>query len=364
MIITGEITTYDVPDNARDVSAAFNLIAMPHTPLLNKVPLGNSCENVKHEWYDDKRLPIATTLGAAFTSGGASLTVASSAGLRIGSIVQVGTSVYRVTGITDSTHVAVTAIASDANHDSGVKVSFLGNARTENSAKQDGDSAQTEERYNVTQIFDDFVEMSGSEMATKKHAPEASDLPGQVRKKLERAYYQLAMALCKNPRVAPSTKADPRIMGGVEWFIAQNGYVPSSAAFSTDNFDAFLLELQNNGLDVFEIWINPTDMARFSGLDSTKIQIQWGSKERGTPIVEKYFSKHGIICDVFMDPCMTAGKIDVFKSADIEVKSLAGRQFQVKNMPETTDGTVKRLLGEYTARFTNSSLWGRFTPSA
>ena len=293
------------------------------------------------------------------------LTVAESGGLRVGSLVQVNSTVYRVTAINSATSidVAVADGGSDASHTSGDKVMFLGNASPEGKDYEDSDYAQRVERTNVTQIFDDFVKITGTQQSINREASSGALLSQEVTEKLERLYLSLARALWRNPLVSPSDNNTARIMGGLDYFINQHGYVPSAATFSAENFDAFVLELeQEHGTVPGEVWMNPTAMANFAALDSTKVEVQREDQTRGV-YVNRYVTKYGHELVLRQDPNALPGKLSVFQRSQIRLFPLQSRQFQVISLSKTGDNDKRHLLGEYTCEVRNGSTMGIFTPS-
>ena len=364
-VVTGQITSFSVPENARDLSTAFNLISLPNTPIFNAMAMPGSAVAVKREWWDDVRMPIGTTTGAAYTAAAGTITLASADGVRVGSILQVEGSVYRVTAINTSTKVATIAIVSgDANHASGVKVIFAGMAKKEGNLFEDSDFTQKVKRYNMTQIFDDFIEVSGTQEAVNREVSMGNFLAQESEKKLRRLYLMLARTVCNGVRVEPADNTTPRLMGGLDWFIAQNGYNPAAAAFSADNFDAFLYELeQSYGQTATEAYMNPADLKRFAGLRATQIVLNREDKTRGE-YVDRYISGYGYDVKLVGDPTLPAGKIRVFKLDQLKLLPLQGRNMHAYPVAKAGDSTRYGIVGEYTMEFNASNTAGAFSISA
>jgi len=67
MIIPAEgVVTFDVPQNAVDVSSLFYEIQIPGARFLNSIALGDSIRSVDPKWFDDRRLAIGTTISSAY----------------------------------------------------------------------------------------------------------------------------------------------------------------------------------------------------------------------------------------------------------------------------------------------------------
>jgi len=118
MLIPSEgVVTFDVPQNAVDVSNLFNLIELPGAKLLNVISLGDSVRAVDPKWFDDRRLAIGTTLGAAYTAADGEVTLASVEGVRVGSVFSVGDTVFKATAVDTDTKVVTVTVLADQHAD-------------------------------------------------------------------------------------------------------------------------------------------------------------------------------------------------------------------------------------------------------
>lgn len=358
----GTVTSYNVPDNARDVSRAFYLLNFPETPFLNSIAAGGDgdVKNKNHSWWDDVRPPAGTTLGAAYTAGSGTLTVADTSSLRKGSIIKAGASVFRVADVNEATKaLAVVPISGDANQLIGETVQFLNNARTEASTPDKSDYTPPVERDNVTQIMDDVVSISGTDLAIDKETTKSTYMT-QVKQKLARLYYELGRIVWVNPKVKPANQDDPRLMGGVEYYIHQFGNV-AAGAFSLDNLDAWIQEHMLAGIGTYgvpELWIHPNEMANFTALNTSRIRTTFDDKRVGTMIADEYISKHGHVLKIRPDYNKTPGEIALLSTGGIELKALKGRQFHIKPLNEDRDAKQSRILGEYTLKVQGSAEFG------
>ena len=164
-----------------------------------------------------------------------------------------------------------------------------------------------------------------------------------------------------NPRVVPADNTTARILGGVDWWISQNGYVPAQTTFNQANFDAFLLQLDKVGANLGELWMNPATLSYFTTLQSTQVQFRREDQTRGV-YVDKYISQYGHELTLKTDMQAPVGKIYAFRTEDFKLCPLKGRQFQVKDLNKTGDNEKKLLVGEYTTEFRTSAVSGYFTP--
>lgn len=366
MLIPSEgVVTFDVPQNAVDVSNLFHEISLPAAKLLNTVSLGDSVKAVDPKWFDDRRLAIGTSLGGAYTAASGEVTLASVEGVRPGSTFSVGSTVFKATAVNPTTKaVTVSVLAGDANHADSAEVIFIGNARAQGSARQDSDINTPIERFNRTQIFDDSVVITGTQEAVDQYGSGGLNLTleNAVKKKLERLYLLMGRALWRNPRVVPDDNNAEGIMGGLNWYLDQFGQQTTSA-FSHENISAFIYDLYEAGLINPQIWINPNDVDVYRQLDAAYIQVDAKVTFAGRPIPTMLYTTRGQEVPIMIDPQCPMGGHHIIDPSLISIHPLSGRQFFVKRASDDDDNKKARILGEYTAKIFNSAFMGRFTPS-
>jgi hypothetical protein len=364
MLIPSEgVVTFDVPQNAVDVSNLFYDISLPAAKLLNTVSLGDSVKAVDPKWFDDRRLAIGTSLTADYLAASGSLTLASVEGVRVGSTFSVGPTVFKATAVDPATKVVTVAVlAGDTGHATGDEVIFIGNARAQGSSRQDSDINTPVERFNRTQIFDDSVIITGTQEAVDQYGSGGLNLTleNSVKKKLERLYLLMGRALWRNPRVVPDDNNAEGIMGGLGWFLDQFGQKTTSS-FTHANISSFLYDLYEAGLINPQIWINPHDVDVYRQLDAAYIQVDAKVTFAGRPIPTLLYTTKGQEVPIMIDPQCPAGSHFLIDPSMISVHPLSGRQFFVKRAQDDDDNKKARIIGEYTSKVHNSAFMGRFT---
>jgi len=355
-----QITTYDVLENVRDVSPVFNLINQPTTVLLNILGVSSRrARDKRHYWWDDQRLSQTTTLGGAYTASDSSVTVASTDGMAVNTILTINSTVLRVTAVTNATTAAVTAIAQDANQSNGATVRIL-RSQVEGKAYEDREYKEKVERLNVCQIIDEFFKITGSQQATAREV--GGDLYQEEElRKIELCRLSLGRAIWQAGFLNPSDNATPRIMGGIDYWLLNHGYAPSAQSFSADNFDAFLLELSaERGGNPTHIGMNPADMSDFSSLDASKLQKDYDDEIIGRKVTA-YASKHGHVVSLVTDVNAAPGYFRAFNPMDAEV--IPFRPFGSTVLAQDGDNVRGMIVGEYTLELRNVSTHGIFTKS-
>lgn len=363
ILAPGQMTSYGVPDNAIDMSPAFFNIKQPNTPLFNILGVGKPAKDKTVHWYDDVRLPTSTTLAANYTAADGQMTLTESAFFRVGTVLRCGATVARVTAVNNTTDVVtITVLANDANRASGLTVEIVGNGQVEGKAFANTATTTRTERTNVTQIFDETAEVSGTEESIVAVNGITGRMAEEVARKLEYLYLQIARSIWSGVKLAPSTNADPRLMDGIKNFIATNGYNPTGATFTQANIDAFLLELRNAGAPLTEIWCNPVVARQFSGLMADKVVVERADGVVGQ-YVRSYLSGLGDQLTINADPgCPDTDAFYVFPSSALALRPL--RAVQAQEMAKVGDAYRKLIVGEYSLEFRNSQIYGKYTISA
>jgi hypothetical protein len=367
MSVKTNVVSYDVLENKRDVSGAFFKIRLPQTPMLNMIGVGAAISNTKHFWWDDVIIPHKTTLSAAYdqSDDASVLHLTSTSSVRVGTVLRIAGQIKRISVVTDTTHVTTVHLGgeSDADIASGTAVEFVANAALESAEAADSDYTQKTEIYNVTQIFNDFIKISGTQLEIQREIA-GEIFTDEVARKMERIRLGLGRAIWTNPRIAPSDNNTPRVMGGIKYFVETYGYKPTSATFSADNIDSFLLEMEvNYGYVPNELWMNPSEIAHFTGLLSDKIQVDHQDQIRGI-FVGRYISKYGHIVALRSDPNAPVDQIYAIDPARISLRPLANRSLAVGDLAKKGDYRQSMIVGEYTLEIIGSNAMGVFTLSA
>lgn len=357
--VRGMVTTYDVSENRIDVSDVLAKILLPDTPLLNKIGISNKPVNsTRYEWWDDVRPKLKTTVGSAYLSGAGSLVVADADFLNVGDIIKVEDSIYRISAIDYGTKtLTIVVVASDADHAQGVDVELISNANVEGQDYKDSSIEQKVKRYNVTQIFTDYIKFTGTQLSVKQEVSEDVFLD-EVKKKLKKIRIMLERTALLGVRVDPSDNTAPRLMGGIKYFIENENGFTTSAIFDETNFNSFLKELYDRGLEIKEAWMNPATKAYFNALNSDKLVVERADTTAGK-LIKRYLSDYGDV-EIMTSPHIPAGQIYVFDRNAITVKPLAGRRVAYEPLAKTGDSVKGQIVGEYTLEFRLPNICGIF----
>ena len=369
MAKVGQITTYDVVENIIDFSDILNEKKMPSTPLLNKIGILNEpVYSTTYQWYDEAFPILNTKLTAAYeeTVPGTwplELTVDSVVGIMVNSIVKVDNVLYRVTAINTSAKKLTVALlsSSDANHADGAIVTIVSNSAIEGADYEDGHYNPLIERENYTQIFKDYVKITGTQDAVRRKVRGAI-LAQEIDSKMKRLRVMLERAAWLGIRTKPGNNNAPRLMGGIDWFITnENGIEVAPASLTNTPFEEVFKKLLRLIYDVRgsvnEAWMNPVTMEYFLALGEDAFLIDQFSEQAGRN-VKTYVSQYGETT-LNMSPDIPPNVIYVVDTSNIKIRPLVNRQFQFEELAKTGDSVKGQLIGEYTLEFRNPDLAGK-----
>ena len=370
-IINDQVVSFNVPENARDVSNIFYNLGYPKTPFLNEVAIGDSVTNTIHHWWEKVLMPSKSTVAAGhnYTASDGQIYLTSAVGVKVGSLLKItntagGTTLLRVSAAPNYTTGlcgTVVVVANDGNAAAGCVVEIMTNAQLENAAHANTSFAPKAQNDNVTQIMTEFIEISATEQAIKREVDPGSLIDKIAMEKMELLYFQLSKLLWNSYKVSPTDNLTPRVMGGLLYYIGLNGYCPSAATFSTDNLDAFLLAAeQDHGADISELWMNPIDIKRFRALDDSKRRLDNTATSAGTPERTVYLSDYGYTPELHTDPQIPPKSIVLTDPSKVLLCPLQTRQMQIADVMTLTDGMKKAVVGEYTLEVNPSNRMGIF----
>ncbi len=359
----GQITSYDVVENVIDFSDILNEKKMPSTPLLNKIGILNEpVYSTHYQWYDEA-FPILSTELTADYNGSTTLKtmeVASTVGIMVNSIIKVDNVLYRVTEIeTSPKKLSVVCLSTtDANHNKYAIVTIVSNSAIEGADYEDGHYNPTIERENVTQIFKDYVKISGTQDAVRNKV-RGRVLAREIDNKMQRLRVMLERASWLGVKVKPTTNAGPRLMGGIDYFIVNSdGVVATTSTFSEANFKAFLKEIYDRRGSIAEAWMNAVTMDKFIALNASSVRTDQSADQVGRN-VNSFVSQYGETI-LNTSPDLPPNVIYVVDTANVKIRPLVNRQFQFEELAKTGDSTKGQLIGEYTLEFNNPDLAGKF----
>lgn len=352
---TGLITTYNVSDNRIHLDDIFQKLQTPGTPLLNRIRTGERIDSTILQWYEDYPVPLYVT-AVNYNSTNSTLEVSDSTPFKIGNIVKVKNNLFRITNINhNSKTLYVSRISGNSQIAQGDKVMLVSDANPEASMPVDTSISVRQAQENVTQIFTEYLKFSGTQREVKQWV--RLDLfASEVQRKLERLRILMEKSLINSQYYKPAVSTEPRMAGGIDYFITQNG-ITVTGQLTEQNFKAVLRQLYDLNNPEVDVWMHPhTKEQFFNGLMYDKVIIERTDQTVGR-LVQRYVCEYGEY-QLNTSPHIEPGVIYFINERNIEIRPL--RPFAMEELAKTGDFIQLQIVGEYTFKIENSRFMAKF----
>lgn len=325
------------------------------TPLISLLGFDDPVTQVEHVWYEDELFPTTSKLTAAIADGAAtSAVVADVTPFRVDQVIRVNDELMLITGINTGTKTLTvvrgfggSTAAAQANN-SVVEVLF-----NQGKEGQDARAARYKQRVrksNVTQIFDDSIEVSGTADAVTQYGIDDLYEYEKQKKQLELAL-SLEKALIGG--IYYDNGTDLRTMRGIRNFITTNVIDGSGAAIDLKKInDAAQAVYEAGGFQTggdYVLLAGATQKRNISQISNTKIQITQSEKLRGQ-VVEAIATDFGQF-PVILNNNLKPDEVILLDTQRAKIRPLQGRAFFHKFLGDKGDYTAGMVVGEYTLEF-------------
>lgn len=335
--------------------------------------LSRDCIQQTYQWQNDQLVPNATTLGAAYTSGDATMTLATgtAAYFKAGEVLVIATGAsithFRILSVPATGDVlSVEVLNGAATHVNGSAVQSLGVPRIlGRQADTEGTFVSITLDTNFTQIWSDTAAVTGTEMAT-----ESIGIPNRLDREAHKVLQQLVIKLEADCiygfRIAalPTVNAQPASrMGGLDYFIRSadaNGITTNAAgarlsSAGEQQLKDMLDTIYNNGGKPDTIMVNNYNRRDISAMLVPFVRTDRNEGVAGV-VVGQYEYSYGVL-NVLLNRYVRQPHAWVLTMDYIGVGPLRGngedRSFAWYNMPKDGDYERRFVLGEYTLECRN-----------
>lgn len=338
----------------RNLEAALDMTDPQDYPLLKAVGLNSynvPVTTVKMEWQMDFLCPIKDTLGAAVTdTTGTQFTVHYAEYFSLHDVIMVESELCRVTAI-DATNNYLTvergfAGSTAATHDNADDVYILGPARPEGSSPGWAQQVLTVQPYNVTQIFDAYADITGTEEAVKNYAPDDL-LSYRVMKRQAELFMKMERSILYGKRYEPATNTG-RMTGGIDDFVTDKDNIASAALQFSDVEDALENVFGRAGQPNVpnQAWMNSYQMRKISQWGAGSIRTDRTETVVGN-VVNSLLTNFGTV-SLNLDHLIVPSEVYLLNMDEIMCAPMQGRGFQEwdASVPGD-DNKARRIIGEY-----------------
>ncbi|MES1050981.1 hypothetical protein FOA24_16840 [Bacillus thuringiensis] len=330
------------------VTDEFLLLNPLQTPMLNLLGFGDPVTSVEHVWFEDEMFAQESTLTKALTVGVAFIDVEETDAFRPKQVIRIGEELILVTKVEGEKLTVVRGYAeTEAEaHEADETVEFMFVEGAEGSDARDGRYKPRKRVSNITQIFDDSVELTGTAMAIAQHGVDNEYEKEKQKKQLELAL-QLEKAVINGIRYE---RGNIRMMRGIRSFIETNVINAGGAAIVDDHLiEVFRQIFEKGGSTVggnYKIIVRATQKIAISAFDNALIRLSRQDNGRGQ-VVDHYVSDFGN-AEILLNNNMPAGEILVIDANRISIRPLQTREFSHTFLGKKGDYMQGMLVGEYT----------------
>lgn len=337
------------------------LLLNPHqTPLLNLLGFADPINAVEHIWYEDEMFPDETSTTASALVGATAVVVADVTPFRVGSVVKIVDELLYVSAIDSGTKtLTVTrgyASTTAAAIASGAKVEFLFDEGVEGADARAARFKARVRKSNLTQIFTDTVDLSGTAQATAQHGVNNLYEYEKQKKQLELAL-QLEKAAING---ISYENGQVRQMKGIRQFIQSNvtnvGGALTLAAINTLAQTVYDAGGFANGGN-YKVMVAAKQKIALSGTDSNKITLTRGENVRGQ-VVDFVVTDFGQF-EVALNQNLASDELFLVDANRVKIHPLATREFSHTYLGLQGDSMKGQIVGEYTLMLEQEKAHGR-----
>lgn len=362
----GRRATYDSTVGTRlDIEDLIYMISPFDVPFLGSYGqdrgsvLGSeNTEVTKVEWIEDELVPGSDTTTATLVTAATFMTVSNRTYFKTNDLVRIDDEYLRITqyGTTaDTLELERSWGDPDAEqHSSGATVTILGTLPQEGDDPVSGINFQRTTPYNITQIYQDEVEVTRTEEKKAKYGVQ-SEASYHIAKRLKENAIKLERNLILGTR-ADDTSNNRRSHGGLDYFITTGVDSATTNIGSSELLDQ-LQNSFNRGGSIDLLAIGGTQKRKISTWDSSSIRFSRDESIRGS-VVDYFDSDFGRIYMVLNRWVPTRFAFGLEKQY---VSMVWFDHFFVEALAKTGDRQQWQVISEVSMKVRNESAHFKFT---
>ncbi len=351
-------TTYKY-DQTFDIQKIKKQLGIVELPILKAMRKGRRLDKTGIDWYEDELVSFKTT---GYVGGGditASATVIDVANniFAVGDIVEVDDERMKVTAV-DLANSKITVIrgfqgTTAATHTAGSTLEIVSSVVNEGGLLSGSQVSKPIKSTNVTQIFQDKIELSGSAEASSPDWVK-DEIDRQMKNKLYRLMKLKARSVLYGIKY-DSTADEERTMGGLNYFIGNK--INVGAALTPDVLIDQIVDMETEGVfDVGlrpQIWLNPVYQKVVNTWYDSKLLIERKDNQYGQ-VIMSLVTNAGTI-DIKYDNQIKVGDVFIVDMVEIEERPL--RPQAVVKLAKNDDKTKRMIVEECTVVVNYSMAW-------
>ncbi|QCY64997.1 SU10 major capsid protein [Bacillus thuringiensis] len=338
----------DLVGKKESVVDEFLLLNPLQTPMINLLGFGQAVTAVEHIWFEDEMFAQEAKTTAAAEAAATSITVDSAEAFRPLLVVKAGDELMLVTKVEDN-KITVTrgyagTTAGDVAEGDVIEAMFV--EGVEGADARDARYKPRKRVSNITQIFDESVELTGTAMAVAQHGVDNEYEKEKQKKQVELAL-QLEKAVINGIRYEQGQK---RMMRGIRSFIESNVQNVGGLKLRDEHLvNAFRAIFEKGGFNAggnYKIIVGATQKIAISNFDKAQIRLSRQENTRGQ-VVDHYVSDFGA-AEIVLNNNLPANEILIVDANRITIRPLVTREFSHEFLGKKGDYMKGMLVGEYT----------------
>ncbi|EEM93461.1 SU10 major capsid protein [Bacillus thuringiensis] len=344
------------------VTDEFLLLNPLQTPMLNLLGFGSPVTSVEHVWFEDEMFDQGSTLTRALTAGMKFIDVEETDAFRPKQVIRIGEELILVTKVEGAKKLTVVRGYAETEveaHEAGSTIEVMFVEGHEGSNARDARYKPRNRVSNITQIFDETVELTGTAQAIAQYGVDNEYEKEKQKKQLELAL-QLEKAVINGVRYEQGNR---RMMRGIRSFIETNVINAGGAAVADEHLiEAFRQIFEKGGYTVggnYKIIVGATQKIAISAFDNALIRLSREDNGRGQ-VVDHYVSDFGN-AEILLNNNMHAGEILVIDANRLSIRPLRTREFAHEFLGKKGDYMKGMLVGEYTLEFLQEAAHAKIT---
>jgi len=362
----GRRATYDSTVGVRlAVEDAIWMISPFDVPLLGtygmerRAVLGSEeTSSVKNEWLEDELVPGADALNGTAVTAATYITVDNQNYFKTNDLIRIDDEYLRVSGYGTTANTLLTerswGTPAAAQHADNATVLILGTLPAEGDDPVSGINFQRVSPYNITQIYQDEVEVTRTEEKAAKYGVQ-SEAAYQIAKRLKENAIKLERNIILGTRNDDSSN-NKRSMGGLDYFITTG--VDSTT--TTITYSALLDAQQaafNRGGSVDYLLMGGTQKRKVSAFNASDVRFSVDENVRGSVVdyIDGDFGRVYLVLDRWVPTRFLFGIEAQY------VNMLWFDRFFVEALAKTGDRQQWELIGEVSMKVRNEEAHFKFT---
>lgn len=345
-----KIFNADLIGKPESVTEQFLMLNPHQTPMLSMLGFADPVNQVEHIWFEDAMFATETTVTADVTNAATAIAVASVEPFRAGDVAKVGEELVKITAINSgSKTLTVTrgyAGTTAAAVTTGAVIEFQFTESVEGRDAIEARFKQRARKSNITQIFTDTVEITGTAAAVSNYG--ISDIYGNEQaKKLIELALQLEKAVINGIKYENGAI---RQMGGLRSLVQTNVKDAAGAALTLTMVNDSLQSIYEKGGFAsggqYEIIVPAKQKRVVSSFGDDKIRIDQADNRRGA-VVSRLTTDFGEF-PVSINDNLAASELFIVDKNRAMIHPLSGREFTHEYLGKKGDYYQGMIVGEYT----------------